>query len=362
MVANQYEEDRSSGGYLTVLTTRGPMLAKRWASDGSIVSYDSALQFFPSERRVSCLDDLAAALIDLSRCPLSAVVRGKFVGDTVASQVMPSLVDHKVKEGWNGSVQPGGVFRRGELFRDHPCHWVMLDVDGFTPQLDPLSRPAAACSEFVLKCLPTAFHDVSFYWALSGSAGSPKHVGQLKAHLWFWLSEPWTCAQLRAWATRVADVDPSVFNVVQLHYTAAPVFARSVSDPVRIRFGLARRSRPAVADLEAPMDGSMSTASLPRTKILPMCDPGEKPGLVGAFCRAFRPDDLLSLMPEDFEPGRDSRHFSWRGHDSPDGVYVTTCGHGLVSVHATAPSGQRRRRNVFDFVRDHLVWSSRRCR
>ncbi len=349
-------EQAQIGGYLTILRTPGPVLAKRWQPDGSITSYDQALQFHASERAVANLAELAAVLAGLQDEPRSAVIRGRFVGAEAAQKIMARLIAQRVAEGGQGHVQPGAVFRRGELFRDHPCSWIMLDVDGFEPTVDPLVEPEQACKEFISTSLPEAFHGVSFYWSLSGSAGSPKHAGKLKAHLWFWLGAPRTSADLRAWAMLAPAVDKSLFSPVQLHYTAAPIFFDD-TDRVPLRSGLCSAAQAEVAELVIAEPAAREPGEARHGDRAPMKDPGDKPGIVGAFCRSFTPKDLANLLPDMFERGRDHRHFSWLGHDSPDGIYITTCGHGLVNVHDSAPSGQNRRLNVFDFVRLHQFGS-----
>lgn len=338
---------------ITVLTTFGPVLAKRWQSDGSITSYDDALQFRVSERPVATLNELANELAKLSDDPRSAVIRGGFVGDAAAAELMAELTAERAASGQHAAVHPCAVYRRGVIFRDRPCHWIMLDVDGAETATDPIGSPEAACREFVRERLPVEFHDASFYWSLSGSAGAPKHAGKLKAHIWFWLARPYTSAQLRAWRVTVPAVDGSLFQPVQLHYTAAPVFHRPEADPVRLRAGLFRGTKDAVDALVVPNGPTAADSAVGDARRRPMKDPGDKPGLVGAFCRVFRPQQLLDLLPDELERGRDDRHFSWLGHDAPDGIYITTCGHGVANGHDSAPTGTGKRFNVFDFVRLH---------
>ncbi len=341
-------------GYLTVLAALQPTLAKRWLPDGTIEAQARALRYTRAELEVANIQDLAAELTRLATDPRSAVVRGRWVGDEVAAEVIPELLKEAREDGKPIALRSGEVLRRGELFRDHPCHWVMLDIDGYMSEIDPLADPRGACQAFIAKCLPAAFHGVTFYFALSGSAGAPKHAGKLKVHLWFWLDTPMTSAQLRAWAKTVPQIDAAVFSAVQLHYTAAPQFAPGVHDPVKVRSGLVQLGSDSVHGLHVARDSVMPEIKLPAGERLPMEDPATKPGLVGAFCSVVGPGDLCDLLPGHFEPGRDKRHFSWLGHDTPDGVFITSCGHGLVNMHATAPTGQGRRKNTYDFVREHL--------
>ena len=123
-------------------------------------------------------------------------------------------------------------------FEDRPCHIIMLDVDGFSPQGDPIKDPETCIWEFVDTCLPACFHKASFHWQLSNSAGLPGKEQKLKVHLWFWLRTPHDSATLRAWATKEKiSVDVAVFDPIQIHYTANPVFEDPTADPIPVRSG-----------------------------------------------------------------------------------------------------------------------------
>lgn len=60
----------------------------------------------------------------------------------------------------------------------------------------------------------------------------------LSAHLWFVVSNPLDDDSLRQWARALnLPVDLSLFNTVQPHFTAKPIF-ENLNDPVRQRSGL----------------------------------------------------------------------------------------------------------------------------
>ncbi|CAD5366939.1 hypothetical protein RA210_U10576 [Rubrivivax sp. A210] len=337
--------------HLTVLRTFGKVMAKEWLTDGTIAGYDRAKQYMFGEQKVSNLADLAEVLQDLERRRDMCVIRGAHVGVEVAAQVMPGILAHELVKDPTFKLHDGAVLRNGKLFRDCARHWMMIDVDGFRPALDPVADPLHACLECVASELPAAFQGRGFFWSLSASAGHPSCAGVLKAHLWYWLDQPRTSAELRAWAETVPGIDKSVYNPVQVHYTAAPIIQ---NDPVPVRSGLYAGPQGDAVDLVIPA-AVLSRARQPGGGHARMTDPGDKPGMVGAFCRVFSPMRLLELMSDEFEQGRDDQHFSWiAGEHAPDGVFITECGNGLVSVHNTAPTVQNRRVNVYDFVRLHL--------
>lgn len=214
--------------FLTVLTHSHSRLAKRWLADGTISGYDETKNYTVSELPVADIAALSAALSGLERKSSSAVIRGKFKGDAAAAVI--DSAEHK----------PGLARKIMGLYDDVPHHWVLIEVDKFTPVADPVLDPVIAITEYVTSVLPSAFQDISYHWQLSSSAGHPDNAGRLKVHLWFWLSTPTTSIDLKAWAKSAPSVvlDTSVFNPVQFHYTSTPLFAEGVSDPVPRRSGL----------------------------------------------------------------------------------------------------------------------------
>ena len=73
--------------------------------------------------------------------------------------------------------------------------------------------------------------------------------GHISAHLYYWLDTPIANDVLRQWA-RGCDrrlVDPAVFNAVQPHYTAAPLFGEGCVDPFpNSRSGLIKKGNAVV--------------------------------------------------------------------------------------------------------------------
>jgi hypothetical protein len=195
----------------------GARLTKKWLDDGTIAQYEDAKTFHAEEVPIASIDDLAGVLHGLRANSDQCVIRGAY------------------PPGKRSRVQ-----RNTESTWDQPHHWAMIDVDKFEPIADPVHDPAAACDEFIVVRLPPAFHDRTFYWQLSSSAGAPGREHLLKAHLWFWLEKPCDSPTLREWAKGIPGVDPAVFRQVQPHYTADPVMADGVADPVPKRGGLCR--------------------------------------------------------------------------------------------------------------------------
>lgn len=220
---NAYED------VLTVLRSAGRRTAKTWRADGTVAAYDQAKYFTPSSVPLGGIADLSAELTKLEGDPHACVIRGVYLGD-----------DHATAAGL--APERGRVRRLLELFDDTPHHWVLVEIDSYQPlTADPVRDAVEAIDEYVTTCLPACFHGAAYHWQLSNSAGHATKGGVLKAHVWFWLDTAYTSAHLKAWAkvTGLAggQLDDAVFNPVQIHYTAAPVFDDGVVDPVPVRSG-----------------------------------------------------------------------------------------------------------------------------
>ena len=156
-------------------------------------------------------------------------------------------------------------------------HWVMLDFDKILlPQHLSLQRNIADVCEHLIKLLPREFHNASYHWHLSSSAGlgDPSKVSM---HLWFWLANPTSDIDLKTWAKAVNEsagvklIDVALFNDVQPHYTATPIFSGLVN-PFPTRSGL-------VGKREDKVFLAMPVTSTPAT--IPFCPVrGRKPHTV----------------------------------------------------------------------------------
>lgn|GEM_PF-2153243 len=203
-------------------------MAKTWRADGTVMPYSKAKHFRLEQVKVKDIHDLSALLTRLEGCQDACIIRGEYVGDKLARE-RTSETEYK----------QGKVLRRDSIFSDHPLHTVLIEVDEFVPlHGDPVLDPLPCIREYITGHLPEAFWGASYHWQLSNSAGHPTKRGKLKAHLWFWLSTPRTSVQLKEWAKAVTlDADHSVFSHTQVHYTAAPIFAQGLTDPVPVRSG-----------------------------------------------------------------------------------------------------------------------------
>ncbi len=116
-------------------------------------------------------------------------------------------------------------------------HWVMIDVDKWPlpPWAEIADDPESVIDVAVRDLLPEPFHDAMCFWQLSSSAGI--RPGVLKVHLFFWLEQPVSNELLRDYSKAYApQVDTTLFNAVQPHYIADPLF-EGRADPLPRRTG-----------------------------------------------------------------------------------------------------------------------------
>lgn len=180
-----------------------------------------------------------------------------------------------------------------ENFPEHPegTQWVMLDFDDIVvPEgIDPLSGEAI---EWVVTKLPAAFHNASYYYQHSSSAGVLDHEGKplkagLNVHLFFWLDRRILGIQLSAYLNLHCmqtdfyslgenkggipelrfGIDPALTrSEVQAHYVAAPILGQGVRCllDAGTRQGLIQKALPKVALDEMPPDIQYQANTLKR--------------------------------------------------------------------------------------------------
>lgn len=211
---------------LSILTHSTCNLAKAWRADGTISDYDDAKYFTLREEPVDSIRSLSALLTALEGDPKACIIRGAYVGDELA------------KERDGDDYKPGRVRRALDYFDDQPLHTLLVDIDEYEPvSVDALEYPDEAIAEFIYTRLPDCFHGASYHWQLSNSFGHPTKPG-LRAHVWFWIENAATSAELTAWAKSVSyKGDVSLFRTVQAHYTSSPTMEPGVVDPVSVRSG-----------------------------------------------------------------------------------------------------------------------------
>lgn len=211
-------------------------------------------------RAVATLRELGDLIEEVQSDPNACILRGEptdAVRNASTETTFRRLL-HPKKQADTGEEIPATLI---EL----PRFWVCIDVDDFTlpPELHHDREGAVRCA--IERCLPSSFHDADCFFQFSSSAGIKPD--RFKAHLWFWLSEPHSSADLKkALASEITRgaVDARVFSAAQIHYISRPVI-EGAPDPCPERTGfLARGSR--CVELEA---APLAPATEPRRRASP---------------------------------------------------------------------------------------------
>lgn len=223
--------------FVTILTGwAGCVATKRMLPDGRKVDGGKpriGTLFTVREAPLTGLTDLHAVLVGLAADRASFVIRDRLKPDSGA----------------------GPHARNRQTFEDVPHHWLMLDVDDAEApaRVDPAS--GAALEWWIATHLPVEFHDASYIYQWSSSAGTAAAGRRLKVHLWFWLATPVTSTALLPWAQVTGGLDSAILHRVQVHYTADPVFV-GCSDPLAgYRLGMVSKVREAVPTFPLPKHG-----------------------------------------------------------------------------------------------------------
>ncbi len=227
---------------LTVLHTPYLRLAKRLRQDGGADGYDKAKTLDGYTVPLADLADVLALLHRLLHRPSCCVIRGELLHGDRAKGIRRLL--HMDKQ-------------TGELptLRDVPRQWLALDLDG-VPMPDGLDpRNLAGCGAAALAVLPSAFHGAACI--VQASAQHGRKPG-LRLRVWVWLSRPTWGHELKRWL-KSYPCDRSVFGAVQPIYSAAPVLAAGVADPMPVRL----LELPGRAVVDVPSPGAL--APPPRT-------------------------------------------------------------------------------------------------
>ncbi|MGA1809997.1 hypothetical protein VHN57_02340 [Sphingobium sp. WW5] len=215
---------------ITILTSRHRDLCKTVTRDDKgwiIKGYEGAATFdvdTVDDMRTS--DDLYDVLRWLNDQPRSCVIRGGLIDQAnrrdVRRRYLPAT----------GKPDPA--------FKSVDRNWVCIDFDKVMA-LRGLDT-AAERIDWLVSLLPDCFQRTSYVYQWSSSAGL-RGWDELSAHIWFMLDQSYADSDIK----RRADsqnwmCDLSLFQPVQPHYTAAPLF-HGCADPLeRERVGLVRKA------------------------------------------------------------------------------------------------------------------------
>ena len=208
----------------------GAVLAKRWNADGTATPYGNAFLYDLHHWPVANLAALADVLRDLLTAPRCCILRG--------APVVGERMD-RVRRLLHPDAETGAAPTLREVAR----RWVAVDLDSVPLPDGTDPRDLAACAGAVRRYLPNAFRDAAAI--VQATAGHGIKPGA-RLRWWAWLSRPVPGAELLEWF-KGCPVDVVTFRAAQPIYTAAPLFAPGIADPLPERLALVQGARDVVS-------------------------------------------------------------------------------------------------------------------
>jgi len=225
--------------HVTLVEATGRVLAKTVLPDGTIKPFDNARTFNLYYRRVSGLADFDGLLRAMLDKPSFGLVRGAIINRQQRRRVR-RLLERDPETGDEPTLCAAGHY------------WIALDVEKVEkpPSVEFADLPA--CAHEAIKLLPLQFHEVECIAVATASHGLKSDI---RLRLVFWADRPLADDELKRWLRPCGVVDCALFNPIQLHYTAAPIFPNGCDHlPNRIIMlpGKPVLVAPAAEDLAAP--------------------------------------------------------------------------------------------------------------
>jgi hypothetical protein len=213
----------SNSHTVTILTCTGNRYAAKThkrAADGSVFTGKFTVSQYLEYETVTFdgLRGLFKLIKKLATNPRKFVIRGGLRSD--APQRNDGCVCRTSRR------QPDG---EEPYFEEVALAWAMIDLDKLeNPNvLDPISIEAM---QYIRSLLPPEFHDVACVYSLSASAGFSES-SRISGHLWFVFDRSVSSQELKVWLAGY-PVDKKLFQCVQPHFIASPVFRDGIVDPI----------------------------------------------------------------------------------------------------------------------------------
>lgn len=182
--------------------------------------------YFAVQECVYGLDSLSAARKKYGSNIYTAMIRGDVIASVDTTKPIERTM-YAPEKGYTGNIES---HKEGKPY-------IQIDFDNINlpDSINVLTHPKEAV-EYAITLLPEYLQDVDYDVQLSSSCGM-KGEHSLSFHALFWLDRPIHDDSLRAWANSWNDqvggkiIDPALFNPIQLHYIAKPIFLGDLADP-----------------------------------------------------------------------------------------------------------------------------------
>ena len=240
----------TSSSTITILRASEPLTKTHTKGGGGSTPVttpfsQSIVWYGVEERVVANIDELHTILAETITDNRAGVVR-----DVLSADAREAIAEGHILQvpGRQGAVvRSNGQIRRLKHDPEDNTYgtleakaqqWLAFDIDTIESEhLHIRDRPEEAARYVVENFLPEAFHGATCIYHWTSSAGV-KDFTTVKVRLWFWASEPASSADLKRLCLGLdLKVDAAIFNPIQLHFTATPIFV-GMDDPMPVRLGL----------------------------------------------------------------------------------------------------------------------------
>ena len=196
---------------LPILTEKTGLCFKAFKQEGNklVKAYQRpAYRFDHKAVEVDSLLTLSNQLKQLESRKDCLVIRGQLIAGRASQSIRRTL---KASAG----EEPN--------FEHCSQQWCLIDIDDLPlpEHLSDYQNNKAEIVDFAVSHLPEQFRNVQCWYQFSSNMGIKQ--GKVRLHLWYWLSRPCSDAEMKGWLQE-SPVDLALFNPVQMHYTANPVF------------------------------------------------------------------------------------------------------------------------------------------
>ena len=178
------------------------------------------------EYTVCSLTELSSLLTVLEDNPNKFVVRGSLIEGRPANKIRRTGKSDRYNH-------PESNFNPASR------QWCLIDIDGLDlpTRFTDIANQQEDIIRYTVSKLPEEFREVDCHYQFSSSMGVT--AGKIKVHLWYWLDRKVSDAEMKAWLSKAdTPIDLSLYQPVQPHFTARPIFIDGAIDPIPNRSGL----------------------------------------------------------------------------------------------------------------------------
>jgi len=210
---------------LSILTATQGYCSKGFRQQGNdLIQVDRPMPYLFDHVavEVDSVSTLASHLKRLESLPSSQVIRGQLISGRSSQSIRRKLRA-------NTGEEPN--------FEHSSRQWCLIDIDDLPlpEHLSDYQTNKIEIVDFAVSHLPKQFHNVQCWYQFSSSMGIKKD--KIRLHLWYWLSRSCSDGEMKGWL-QDSPVDLALFNPVQPHFTANPMFLDGAIDPFPDRSGM----------------------------------------------------------------------------------------------------------------------------